>query len=191
MTTRADIENLLARVAMGDREAFAALYRATSAKLFGTCLRVLTERAEAEEAVQEVYIKIWRNADRYAAGGYSPMTWLITIARNHAIDRLRKRRAQVMRGEAGGGSDEGGGNLLDQIADGAPSVEARMIAEGEAGRIGACLGELEQARSEAVQRAYLGGESYADLAAHFGVPVNTMRTWLRRSLLKLKECLSR
>ncbi|PYC48581.1 RNA polymerase subunit sigma [Litorivita pollutaquae] len=191
MTTRADIEDMLARVAMGDREAFAALYRATSAKLFGVCLRVLIERAEAEEAVQEIYIKIWRNADRYAAGGYSPMTWLITIARNHAIDRLRKRRAMIIRGEAGGGTDGDGGSVLDRMADDAPGAEAQMIAQGDARRITGCLGELEPDRSEAVQRAYLSGETYADLAAHFNVPLNTMRTWLRRSLLKLKECLSR
>lgn len=190
MTTRADIEDMLARVAMGDREAFAALYRATSAKLFGVCLRVLIERAEAEEAVQEIYIKIWRNADRYAAGGYSPMTWLITIARNHAIDRLRKRRAMIMRGEAGGGTEGDGGSVLDRMADDAPGAEAQMIAQGDARRITGCLGELEPDRSEAVQRAYLSGETYADLAAHFNVPLNTMRTWLRRSLLKLKECLS-
>ncbi|OUS22111.1 RNA polymerase subunit sigma [Rhodobacterales bacterium 59_46_T64] len=191
MTTRADIEDMLARVAMGDREAFAALYRATSAKLFGVCLRILIERAEAEEAVQEIYIKIWRNADRYAAGGYSPMTWLITIARNHAIDRLRKRRAMIIRGEAGGGTDGDGGSVLDRMADDAPGAEAQMIAQGDARRITGCLGELEPDRSEAVQRAYLSGETYADLAAHYDVPLNTMRTWLRRSLLKLKECLSR
>lgn len=190
MTTRADIEDMLARVAMGDRKAFAALYRATSAKLFGVCLRVLIERAEAEEAVQEIYIKIWRNADRYAAGGFSPMTWLITIARNHAIDRLRKRRAMIMRGEAGGGTDGDGGSVLDRMADDAPGAEAQMIAQGDARRITGCLGELEPDRSEAVQRAYLSGETYAELAAHFNVPLNTMRTWLRRSLLKLKECLS-
>ena len=93
MTTRDEIEALIDRVAAGDRAAFADLYRHTSAKLFGTALRILKTQAETEEAVQEIYVKIWRNAERYRAGGTSPMTWLITIARNHAIDRLRARRA--------------------------------------------------------------------------------------------------
>ncbi|OWU84069.1 RNA polymerase sigma factor [Oceanicola sp. 22II-s10i] len=180
MATREDIEAWIARAALGDRDAFQRLYGATSAKLFGICLRVLSTRSEAEEALQEVFLKVWNNADRYKAGGTSPMTWLITIARNHAIDRLRARRAQ--------------GESLDAaeiVADGGPGPEAQAIAADERGRIVACLGELEPDKSEAVRLAYLQGETYADLAERFGVPLNTMRTWLRRSLLKLRECLTR
>ena len=93
MTTRSDIEEMIARIALRDRDAFSRLYSATSAKLFGICLRVLNNRAEAEEALQDVYIRIWHKADAYRAGGYSPMTWLITLARNIAIDKLRARKA--------------------------------------------------------------------------------------------------
>lgn len=90
--TRSDIEDLILRVAQGNRAAFQALYDNTSAKLFGVALRVLNDRTEAEEALQEVYVKIWNNAGRYAVNGFSPMTWLITLARNTAVDRLRKLR---------------------------------------------------------------------------------------------------
>ncbi|WP_324755043.1 sigma-70 family RNA polymerase sigma factor [Roseovarius sp. Pro17] len=171
---------LIARTALGERAAFSDLYTHTAAKLFGICLRVLHDRAEAEEAIQEAYVKIWRHADRYRANGLSPMTWLITIARNTAIDRARRRR------EVQPGLD-----VAETMADSAPGPEAQAIAASERGHLSACLAELDEGHSEAVRRAYLGGETYAELAARFDVPLNTMRTWLRRSLMKLKECLTR
>ena len=180
MTTRADIETMIARIALRDRDAFSRLYSATSAKLFGICLRVLNNRAEAEEALQDVYVRIWHKADAYRAGGYSPMTWLITLARNIAIDKLRARRAPA--------------DDIDEVRDLAasgPSPEAAAVAASERRRIAACLAELDEDRAGAVKGAYLNGETYQDLADRYQVPLNTMRTWLRRSLLKLKECLTR
>ncbi|MGR3463298.1 sigma-70 family RNA polymerase sigma factor [Limimaricola sp.] len=184
MSRLTEIETMIGRVALGDRAAFGALYDATSAKLFGICLRVLDNRAEAEDALQEVFVKVWHNAGRYQVNGLSPMTWLITIARNHAIDRLRMRRKSERR--AGGDLD-----AVTELADAAPGPEARAVAASENARIGHCLTELEPDRAAAVRGAYLAGESYADLAARFDVPLNTMRTWLRRSLMRLKECLTR
>jgi RNA polymerase sigma-70 factor (ECF subfamily) len=179
MDAREEIEGLIARTALGDRKAFAALYSATSAKLFGIALRVLDNRSEAEEVLQEVFVKVWHNADRYRVNGLSPMTWLITVTRNAAIDRLRARRA-------------GGADLEEaaQLADLGPGPEAQVVAASEAARLAHCLGTLDPDRAEAVRRAYLAGETYADLARRFAVPLNTMRTWLRRSLLRLRECLS-
>lgn len=179
MTGRADIEAMIARMALGDRAALGALYAATSAKLFGIALRVLGDRAEAEDAVQEIYVKLWRGAGRYQANGLSPMTWVITVARNHSIDRLRarrSRRAAPMEEAA-------------EIADAGPSPEEAAMASSLRGRIGECLGALDPDRADAIRRAYLGGEAYADLARRYGVPLNTIRTWLRRSLLRLRECL--
>lgn len=180
MVTRDDIESLIARIALGDRGAFEALYDATSAKLFGICLSVLKDRAEAEDALQDVFLRIWNKADSYAVTGHSPITWLVTVARNRAIDRLRARRSGVAEIEAAAA-----------LPDAAPGPEAASIAASERRRMLACLGELPEDRAGAVRGAYLEGLTYEDLAARHGVPLNTMRTWLRRSLQKLRECLSR
>jgi RNA polymerase sigma-70 factor (ECF subfamily) len=175
-----DITRLIVRVSIRDRAAFDLLYRRTSAKLFGVCLRVLRDRAEAEEALQEVFVKVWARADRFAASDLSPITWLVAIARNHAIDRLRSRRERPAGIEAAAA-----------VADERPGPEAQAIAGGERDRIHRCLEELDDDRAAAVRAAYLGGDSYAELAERHSVPLNTMRTWLRRSLMKLRECLER
>lgn len=174
-----ELEDMLARVALGDRKAFAGLYRRTSAKLFGVCLRVLKSRSEAEESLQEVYIKIWQRAGTYTAGQGSPISWLVVIARNNALDRLRARKPAAEDIDSALG-----------IASGGPDPEEAAARAGERGRIVACLDRLEPDRAAAVRGAYLDGFSYQELADRFEVPLNTMRTWLRRSLLKLKECLS-
>ncbi|WP_380057898.1 sigma-70 family RNA polymerase sigma factor [Falsihalocynthiibacter sp. SS001] len=180
MTTISDIEEMIVRVGIGDRSAFNSLYEATSAKLFGVCLRILKNRAEAEEALQEAFVRIWQKANGYASNGYSPMTWLITLTRNLAIDKLRARKAPTTDIDA-----------VPNLSDSGPNPEEAAMAASERGQIDACLNELETDRGDAVRGAYLEGESYQELAERFEVPINTMRTWLRRSLLKLKECLSR
>ena len=178
--TPQDITKLIVRTSLKDRAAFDLLYRQTSAKLFGVCLRVLNDRAEAEEALQEVFVKVWTKADRFAVSDLSPISWLVAIARNHAIDRIRARRQPAADLDA----------ALD-IADPSPGPEAMAVAGDENERIYNCLNELEEDRAAAVRGAYLKGESYAELAERHGVPLNTMRTWLRRSLMKLRECLER
>ncbi|TMV85934.1 sigma-70 family RNA polymerase sigma factor [Thioclava sp. BHET1] len=175
------IANHLNAVATGDRAAFAALYKAASAKLFGVCIRILGNRAEAEEALQDVFTRVWTNAHRYDAARARAMTWLIAIARNHCIDRLRARREETL--------PSAETDPFAQIPDPTPGAEARAIAHGEARRISECFETLEPARAEAVRGAYLDGLSYADLSLRHSVPLNTMRTWLRRGLLQLKECL--
>ena len=172
---------LLVRVAGGDRYAFRALYSMTSPKLMGVLLRMLGTRAEAEDALQEVYTRVWLRAGRFDPAVGRGMSWLIAIARNLAIDRLRARPAQARTGEEG---DE-----ADALPDTRPGAEASLIARGEAQRVVDCMGQLEPDRAAAVRGAYLLGQSYQDLAARHNVPLNTMRTWLRRSLLRLKECL--
>jgi len=177
--TASDITDLLARVALRDRAAFSLLYQRTSAKLFGVALRILKDRTDAEEALQEVYVKIWQRADRYQQSAFSPISWLVAIARNHALDILRARRPMADDIDA----------ALD-IADGLPNPEQATVANAERGQIDGCLDQLEADKAEAVRGAYLDGYAYQELAERFDVPLNTMRTWLRRSLLKLKECLS-
>ncbi|MBF9034529.1 sigma-70 family RNA polymerase sigma factor [Rhodobacterales bacterium HKCCE2091] len=181
MATRAEIETWLAQVTLGDRAAFASLYDATSAKLYAVTLRILNDRDAAEDALQEVYVKIWHKAGQYSVNGLSPMTWLIAVARNHAIDRLRARKAAGSRP-----LDE-----ADAVADAGPGPEALAVASGERAALAACLGELEADKAQMVRRCYLDGWTYRDLAETADVPLNTVRTWLRRSLMKLRECLSR
>ncbi|MEO1719838.1 MAG: sigma-70 family RNA polymerase sigma factor [Pseudomonadota bacterium] len=175
-----DLTRLIVRISLKDRAAFDVLYSKTSAKLFGVCLRVLNNRSDAEEALQEVYVKLWEKADRFSISDQSPMSWMIAIARNHAIDRLRQRRRPTA-------------ELSEafEIADPTPGPEVLAMQTHERARIDACLAELDADKASAVQGAYLNGDSYAELAARHGVPMNTMRTWLRRSLMKLRECLER
>ena len=177
---KTELETLIGKVALGDRQAFSGLYDATSGKLFAVCVRVLKDRAAAEDAMQDAYLKIWKNAGRYQVTGYSPMTWLITIARNTAIDRLRMRQPEY-------DIDEHSATLH---APG-PTPENAAVAASEVAQIMACLGELGTDRRAAVVGAYLDGQTYKELSAKFDVPLNTMRTWLRRSLASLRECLAR
>ena len=180
MTTREDIQDMIQRVALHDRAAFEALYSATSAKLFGIILRVLKDRAAAEDVLQDVYLRLWQGgAETFASGKASPISWLATIARNRAIDRLRRTKPSAP---------------LDDVAEPIePGMgpEATAVAKSERARIDACLDELQPDRAGAVRGAYLDGDTYAELATRFDVPLNTMRTWLRRSLMSLKDCLTR
>lgn len=180
MTTRDDIAEMIQRVALHDRDAFQALYSATSAKLFGIILRVLKDRAAAQDVLQDVYVRLWQGgAETFASGKASPISWLATVARNRAIDQLRKLKPNTS---------------LEAVAepvDSALGPEGLAIAASERALINGCLDELEAYRAQAVRGAYLDGETYAELATRFDVPLNTMRTWLRRSLVKLKDCMTR
>lgn len=163
-----------------DHGAFFALYDATSGKQFSVCLRILMNRTEAEDALQDAFVNIWRNAHRYTVNGYSPMTWLITVARNVAISRLRVRKPHT--------------STIDDwcdVADIRPTPEMAAVRTLERAQIEKCLKILDQANADAVRCAYLDGRTYQDLADCAGVPINTMRTRLRRSLLKLRICLSK
>lgn len=174
-----EITTLISRCALGDRAAFKVLYERTNAKLFGVTLRILKNRSDAEEAIQEVYVKIWQRADRYTPGTTSPISWLVAVARNHSLDILRAKRP----------ASEDIDAAID-IADSGLTPEQATAAGQERGRIEACLQTLEADRAEAVKGAYLDGYSYEELAQRFAVPLNTMRTWLRRSLMRLKDCLA-
>jgi RNA polymerase sigma-70 factor (ECF subfamily) len=177
---RNEIETLIAQVALGSQSAFSQLYDVTSGKLLAVCLRVLNERAAAEDAMQDAYIKVWKNASKYQITGHSPMTWLITIARNTAIDRLRARKP-----------DSNIADYSERLAAPGLSPEQAAVARSEAKRITRCMQELETDRRAAITGAYLQGQSYKELSDQFDVPLNTMRTWLRRSLAALRECMSK
>jgi len=171
----------LLRVGAGDSEALKDVYERTSAKLFGVCLRILGEPSEAEDVLQEVYVSVWRNASRFDAERASPVTWLAAIARNRSIDRVRARRpGRFAPAEA-----------AFEIADGAPSALATIEASEGSAQLSGCLGQLELLHQSAIRAAFLDGLTYETLAQRAGVPLGTMKSWIRRSLLKLKACMER
>jgi RNA polymerase sigma-70 factor (ECF subfamily) len=176
------LRETLAAVARGDSAAFETLYRSTSAKLFGVCLRILPKRSDAEEVLQEVYTTVWRKADAYDAARASPITWLVMIARNKAIDRARaaisERHAEPI-------------DLAADVADTAPPAASVAESDNEWRRLDGCLGELEPQRRRLIRTAFFEGATYDELASRSGVPLGTVKSWIRRSLLKLKACLER
>ncbi|CUX23221.1 sigma-70 family RNA polymerase sigma factor [Rhizobium oryzihabitans] len=176
-----EIASLINRVGMGDRSAFVSLYQATSPKLFAICLKILRDRTEAEEALQEIYIKVWQRARTFAASAGKPATWLAAIARNHAIDTIRARKP----------STDDIDEAYDIADDSIRNPEQQIVLADEGRRIDECMRELENVHAQAIRRAYVEGLSYLELAEELRVPLNTVRTWLRRSLLKLRECMQR
>lgn len=181
---RAALIDLLGLVAKGDRDALGTLYRATSAKLYGVCLRILKDGGETEDVLQEVYMVVWRRADAFDASRGSPITWLAAIARNRAIDRLRARKPAR---DAGGSQTVDA--LLSEAADPSPNA-ADMLERSEAyRRIEACLDDLDPRHAHAIRSAFHEGVTYEALAGEAGVPLGTMKSWVRRSLLRLRGCL--
>jgi len=167
------------RVAGGDRTALQAVYDATSSKLFGVVLRILNDRSEAEDVLQEVYITVWTKAATFDETRASPITWLATMARNRAIDRQRQvgRRSTRPIDDA------------ETVADDGESGLDSVLRTEEAARLDGCLSELEAPQQKALRTAFYEGRTYEDVATLFGVPTGTMKSWIRRSLMKLKACL--
>lgn len=170
---------LLQRVARGDRAAFALLYGATSAKLYGIILRILKRRDIAEEVLQDVYVKIWERAGDYEAGRASPVTWMAVIARNRALDELRKATPLSLEDMPAG----------FDVASDAPGPFELLGRSDDGRRLRGCLGALEPDKRQIVMLAYLDGLSREELSKRFNAPVATIKTWLHRSLAQLKGCL--
>jgi RNA polymerase sigma-70 factor (ECF subfamily) len=172
---------LMARIAEGDRAALRDLYEATSAKLFGVCVRILSDREEAQDVLQDVYITIWRRADRFDPSRAAVTAWISTIARNRAIDRLRAR-GPLARSES-----------VDdlQIADDQPGAESLLSAADDAARLSACLAELDERTRTVIRTAFFDGVTYEALARRMDAPLGTVKSWIRRGLARLKGCLER
>lgn len=171
----------MSRVAAGDRLALRQLYEATSAKLFGVCLRILSDRDESEDVLQEVYLAIWRRADRFDSGRASVMTWVAAIARNRAIDRLRARGPMAYA--------EPVEDL--EIADEAAGAETLVQAAQDQSALARCLGELDGRTAGVIRTAFFEGVTYEALASRMNTPLGTVKSWIRRGLIKLKGCLER
>ena len=177
---RAQLTAALSRVATGDKGALKSVYDLTSAKLFGICARILRERDEAEDVLQEVYVSVWSRAATFDGERSSPITWLATIARNRAIDRLRSRRTQQF-------TDL---DQADDIADEAPDAFTRASDAQDSERLLRCLDDLEGPHRSAIRSAFFDGLAYSQLALRDNVPLGTMKSWIRRGLMQLKGCLS-
>jgi RNA polymerase sigma-70 factor, ECF subfamily len=173
---RAVLLQLLAEVARGNKSAFARLYGLTHAKLLGIALRVLRDRALAEDVLQESYLKIWRHAASYDAAIASPMTWMATIVRHGAIDSLRKRQVEALEAE-------------DKIAAFA-SNDPDPVDEIHLARLRpkalAAFARLPEHKRRLIMLAYLRDRSRHDLSKRLGIPANTVKTHLRRALLELR-----
>ncbi|MBS0579110.1 MAG: sigma-70 family RNA polymerase sigma factor [Proteobacteria bacterium] len=173
-------EALLGQVALGNRAAFETLYRTCADKLFGICLRVLRQRAEAEEALQEVFTNVWHKASQFDPERASAMSWLSIMARNKAIDRLRSLPARSMHT-----SLEEAAGIADPNASPAPSAEAAS----EQARLARCLEELEPRRRTLIREAFFGGFTYEELATRLAAPLGSVKSWVRRGLIQLRACL--
>lgn len=178
---RARLTEALIRTGDEDRAAFRDLYALTSAKLFGICLRICGERQAAEDVLHEVYLTVWRRAGAFEPGRASPITWLATIARNRAIDwrRANGRRPSLSMEHAA------------EIPDAAPLASETMEADEESHTLHHCLDGLEDRQRVAIRTAFFDGLTYAEIAERDSVPLGTMKSWVRRGLARLKECLDR
>jgi len=179
---RSQLVAALARVAGGDRAALQLVYQDTSAKLFGVCVRILNDKSEAEDVLQEVYLTVWRKAATFDPARASPITWLVAIARNRSIDRLRAVAGRGRMAPIESAQD---------VHDPAPAALDLVHAAQQSSRLATCMGELEQRQSIAIRAAFMEGNTYEELAARMRVPLGTMKSWIRRGLLKLRDCLER
>jgi RNA polymerase sigma-70 factor, ECF subfamily len=177
--TPADLVVLIAGVAKGDDAAFDRLYAATRAKLYGVVLRILRRADLADEVMQDAYLRIWRSAGEFDPGRATPITWMVAIARNRALDVVRKKGEASIEEET----------QVTEAASDEPSPLARHEMTDQLRRLLACLGDLDEERRRLVLLAYYSGWSREQLAEKFETPVNTVKTWLRRSLLQIRECL--
>ena len=177
-TSKGDLADAISRIATGDRAAFTTLYAATSAKLYGVVVRILGRRELAEEVLQETYARIWQRAAEYDPSIGSPITWMVTIARNRALDEVKRKPMRSL---------EEFPEVLQIPNDDDPLADHERNEDRR--RLQACLDRLEAERSEVLRLAYYYGMTREEIASRVNRPVSTVKTWLRRTLAQLKECL--
>ena len=175
-----DLSNLLSRIATRDAAAFAALYKQTNAKLYGVVARILTRGDAAADALQEVYVRIWEKAGEFDPLKGSPLAWMATIARNRALDEVRRVRPVSLEDQPEG---------FEPAAEEIDPLAARERSEGLSALVD-CLKALDEEKRAIVLLAYYRGVSREALAKRFGRPVPTIKTWLHRSLAQLRDCLA-
>ena len=185
-----ELGELLSRVALGDRGAFGVLYRRTSAHLLGIVLRIQRDRALAEEVLQEVYVNVWRAAGGYEAGLGQPWTWLTSVARHRAIDSLRRRQAEPAT-LAGPSTDEEDDDVLTRLPSTTAGPFELLAQAAEARALADCVRALSGEQQQSLALAFYQGLSHAEVAQHLRQPLGTVKSWLRRALFSLRDCLER
>jgi RNA polymerase sigma-70 factor, ECF subfamily len=175
-----DLARLLSQCALGDRGAFEHLYRVTSPKLFAVALRILRSEAQAEECLQDAYVKVWQRAGDYRPHLGSPVTWLVTIVRNRALDSLRRNRRQVELADPA---------HLEFLMDEQAATPGPAGEETDADLLRDCLKQLRDDQRRCIEIAYFEGLSHGEVAARTGTAVGTVKTWIRRGLEQLRKCL--
>ena len=174
------LATLLAQAGLGNRAAFADLYEATKSKLFAVSLRIVRERHIAEEVLQDSFVNIWNNATQYAAGKSAPMTWMTAIVRNRSLDIVRRPFAEVQDED-----DFYASNMEDER----PGPDEQLTARRDQAQIEQCMKGLEGEQQQTISLAFFQGLSHSEVASHLGKPLGTVKTHIRRGLLKLKGCL--
>ena len=176
------LTQLLAAISGGDQRAFAQLYESCSAHLFGLLLRILQRRDWAEEALQDCFLKIWQKSETYEPARGAPLTWLSTIARYRALDLLRMKRPEVEMPEEG---EEPPMTLADPGQD---PVDGAIEGEG-IGKLRDCMRGLQDEQRRSVLLAYYEGYTHQELARAMKAPLGTVKSWVRRGLSRLRDCL--
>lgn len=177
---RAALTAALQRVAKGDRAALQDVYRRTSAKLYGVALRIFPDSDEADDVLQDAFVNIWQRAGSFDPARASPITWLVALTRNRAIDRLRAKGKRVMAPI----------ELAEEVADDRPDAETCLIADEGNARIRACIETLQKDDATLIRTAFFEGATYADIAERAKAPLGTIKSRIRRALLKLRACLA-
>ena len=186
-----ELAQLLARAGLGDRAAFATLYERTSAHLFAVVLRINRDRAQAEDILQEVYVNVWRSAQSFDAAQSQPLTWLTSVARNRAIDSLRRAQSQpqIQAAPGSGGDDAEDVDVYDQLADDSAGPLELLSRASDARALTQCMEGLSAQQRQSVALAFFDGLSHAEVAEQLRQPLGTVKSWVRRALMALKGCL--
>lgn len=180
------LRTLLHGTGRGDAAAFRALYDATSSKLFGFTVRILSKRELAEEALQEGFVAIWNSAARYQESMAAPMTWMAAIMRNKAFDVLRRSDDNV---EIDGPQFDR--RVMDALQDPAASPFDALQLSSDAKALAECMAELDSTHRQAVGLAFFHDLSHSEVAQQLEMPIGTVKSWIRRSLERLRGCLAR
>lgn len=178
------LADLLRTCAQGHQPAFQRLYQLTSPQLFAILLRILKRRDWAEEALQDALLSVWRNAGSYTAQRGSPMTWLVSICRYRALDMLRREQREV---PLAGGDDESDDLELEAASEDPEASE--LISHAETRALKRCLDQLSDSQRHSLKLAYFDGCSHEEIAQVLSSPIGTVKSWVRRGLQSLKQCL--